>query len=81
MQFKLGACSAYKHDRGVSLGRFEAARWYHLPTDATARFNLGMCFTHCTGAVQDAAEAIRWFRLATDHGDIRGLDCIAQLGL
>ena len=47
-------------------------KWYRAAAeqgDATAQFNLALCYEKGIGVEQDAADAVKWYRAAAEQGD------------
>ena len=65
----MGAC--YGQGRGVAQD-FAAAMWFRkaaAQVGADAQCNLGGCYLHGHGVVQDPSPALAWFRKAADQGN------------
>jgi TPR repeat protein len=59
---------------GLATNYVEAVKWLRKAAeqnDATAQFNLGVCYDKGQGVAKDEAEAVKWYRKAAEQNDAK----------
>src|SRR2546425_640274 len=68
--FELGTSFSFGN-LGVAKDEVEAAKWYRKAAeqnDASAQYDLGLCYDNGNGVVKDEIEGYKWFLLAAAQG-------------
>lgn len=66
------ACAFYFGDLGLAKDPVEAVKWFRKAAeqnDASAQFNLGVCYKQGHGVAIDFVEAVKWYRKAADQNN------------
>ena len=48
-------------------------KWYRKSAEqgnATAHYNLGLCYDKGSGVTKDYSEAVKWYKKAAEQGDV-----------